>query len=309
MRSPHPHAAIRKIDARDARALPGVHAVLTLADLEPVMAQRRMLRHSNSGAPLERFWSFALADGETSYVGEAVALVVADDRYIAEDAVALVAVDYEVLPAVADCRKAVAPDAPAVRRELNSNTVAAYQVAYGDVDAAFQKAAHVLHDELWQHRGAAHPIEGRGLLAEWRDEAMTVWASTQKAHDLFQTLTVLLDLDESRLRVATPEVGGGFGPKLCVYSEDIAVAAAAKLIAPLDQMDRGPARAFHQCRPGARPILVARPRGRCRRPAARNSRAADPRARRLRAAGRQYPLQLRLHVERALSAARRWPWK
>jgi carbon-monoxide dehydrogenase large subunit len=230
VRSPHPHAAIRKIDARDARALPGVHAVLTLADLVPAMAQRRMLRHSNSGAPLERFWSFALADGETSYVGEAVALVVADDRYIAEDAVALVAVDYEVLPAVADCRKAIAPDAPAVRRELNSNTVAAYQVAYGDVDAEFQRAAHVVHEELWQHRGAAHPIEGRGLLAEWRDEAMTVWASTQKAHDLFQTLTALLDLDESRLRVATPEVGGGFGPKLCVYSEDIAVAAAAKLL-------------------------------------------------------------------------------
>ena len=68
------------------------------------------------------------------------------------------------------------------------------------------------HEELWQHRGAAHPIEGRGVLAEWRDGTMTVWASTQKAHDLFQSLTSLLGFDESRLRVATPDVGGGSGP-------------------------------------------------------------------------------------------------
>ena len=101
----------------------------------------------------------------------------------------------------------------------------------GDADAAFDKAAHVFHEELWQHRGAAHPIEGRGILARMRaTTCMTVWASTQKAHDLFQSLTALLDFDESRLRVATPDVGGGFGPKLCVYPEDIAVVAAAKLL-------------------------------------------------------------------------------
>jgi aerobic carbon-monoxide dehydrogenase large subunit len=230
VRSPYPHAAIRGIDADAARGLPGVHAVLTLDDLAPVLAKRRMLRHSNSGTPLDRYWSFALADGEVSYVGEAIALILADNRYLAEDAAALVAVDYDVLPAAADCRKAAAPDAPAVRRELNSNIAATYKVAYGDVDAAFRKAAHVFHAELWQHRGAAHPIEGRGLVAEWREDAVTVWASTQKAHDLFQSLTALLGFDESRLRVATPDVGGGFGPKLCVYPEDIAVVAAAKLL-------------------------------------------------------------------------------
>jgi carbon-monoxide dehydrogenase large subunit len=230
VRSPHPHAAICGIDARAALALPGVHAVLTLDDLAPVLAQRRMLRHSNSGTPLERYWSFALADGEVSYVGEAVALVLADNRYLAEDAAGLVAVDYDVLAAVSDCRRAVDPAAPAVRRELNSNVAAAYKVAYGDADAAFAKAAHVFHTDLWQHRGAAHPIEGRGILADWRDGAMAVWASTQKAHDLFQSLTALLDFDESRLRVVTPDVGGGFGPKLCVYPEDIAVVAASKLV-------------------------------------------------------------------------------
>src|SRR5262245_34733184 len=125
VRSPHPHAAIRKIDKSDALALPGVHAVLTLDDLAPVLAKRRMLRHSNSGTPLDRFWSFALADRETAYVGEAVAIVLADSRYRAEDAAAQVAVDYDVLPAAADCRKAVQAGAAGVRGGGRSTTAAA----------------------------------------------------------------------------------------------------------------------------------------------------------------------------------------
>src|SRR6185295_12565015 len=185
VRSPHPHAAIHGVDKSAALALPGVHAVLTLDDVAPVMAKRRMMRHSNSGTPLDRMWCFALADGEVSYVGEPVAIVIADSRYIAEDAAALVDVDYDLLPAVSDCRKAIAPGAPAVRRELNSNTVATYKVNFGDPDGAFAKAAHVFHTDLWQHRGAGHPIEGRGILAEFHrgTEGMTVSASTQKAHD------------------------------------------------------------------------------------------------------------------------------
>jgi aerobic carbon-monoxide dehydrogenase large subunit len=232
VRSPHAHALIRGISKTAAMAVPGVHAVLTLDDLAPVLAKRRMMRHSNSGTPLDHMWSFALADGEVSYVGETVAIVIAADRYVAEDAVALVEVDYELLPPVADCRKACAAGSPTVRHELKSNVVATYKVNFGDVDTAFGKAAHVFHENLWQHRGAGHPIEGRGILAEFRpgDDSLTVWASTQKSHDLFQTLTSLLDLEESRLRVIAPDIGGGFGPKLCVYSEDIAVVAAARLM-------------------------------------------------------------------------------
>jgi carbon-monoxide dehydrogenase large subunit len=209
-----------------------VHAVLTLDDLVPALAKRRMLRHSNSGTPLERVWPFALADGEVSYVGETVALVVAGDRYLAEDAAALVGVDYETVTAAADCRAAARPGAPAVRRELKSNVITSYKVGFGDADAAFARAAHVFHEDFWQHRGAGHSIEGRGILVEFRraDDSLTVFASTQKAHDLRQSLAVLLDLDESRLRVAAPDIGGGFGPKLCVYPEDVAVVAAAKLI-------------------------------------------------------------------------------
>jgi len=232
VRSPHPHALVRGIAKGVALAMPGVHAVLALDDLMPVLARRRMLRHSNSGTPLEKLWPFALADGETSYVGEAVAVVIADDRYVAEDAASLVAVDYEVLAAAADCRKAVEPSAPPVRRELASNVVSAYKVAYGDAEAAFRQAPHVFGEQLWQHRGSAHPIEARAILAEFRsvDGGIEVWASTQKSHDLYHALNAALDFDPGRLRVAAPDIGGGFGPKLCVYPEDVAVVAAAKLL-------------------------------------------------------------------------------
>ena len=229
VRSPHPHALIRGIDKSAALALSSVHAVLNLDDIAEVMLKRRMVRHSNSGMPLEKAWLFALADGEVSYVGEPVALVVADDRYIAEDAAALVAVDYDIQPFVADVRKAA--NSPPIRRELSTNVITNYKVGFGDTDAAFKNAAHIFHQDLWQHRGGAHSIETRGLIAERRgvDGGITVHASTQKAHDLQQQLMSLMDFDES-LRVVTPDVGGGFGAKLCVYSEDVAVVAAAKLL-------------------------------------------------------------------------------
>jgi len=228
VRSAQPHALIRGVDAKAARSMPGVVAVLTLDDLGPVLKQRRMIRTSNSGTKLDQSWLFALADGEVSFVGEPIAIVVADNRYLAEDAAALVVIDYEPLPAATDCRTAAS--APPVRRELRSNEVIAYKVGYGDTEAAFAKAVHVLHEDLWLHRGAGHSMEGRGLLAEISDRETVVWASTQKPHDLRYAFADYIALEESRLRVATPDVGGGFGPKLCVYPEDVAVVAAATLL-------------------------------------------------------------------------------
>jgi aerobic carbon-monoxide dehydrogenase large subunit len=227
VRSPHPHALIRGIDAGAARAKPGVVAVLSLDDLAPVLKQRRMMRTSNSGTGLDHSWPFALADGEVSFVGEPVAIVVADDRYAAEDAAAIVMVDYELLPAATDCR---IERASPVRRELKTNHVITYKVGYGDAETAFAKAAHVLHEDLWIHRGAAHSMEGRGIVVQISGRETQVWASTQKAHDLRNALADYIDLDETRLRVATPDVGGGFGPKLCVYPEDVATVAAATLL-------------------------------------------------------------------------------
>jgi carbon-monoxide dehydrogenase large subunit len=233
LRSPHAHALIKSIESAAARALDGVHAVLTLDDLTPVLAKRRMVREpAQGGKPRDSLWPYALSAGEVAFVGEPVAMVVARNRYVAEDAAALIDVDYEILPAVVDPRDAALAGARPVRRDLSSNVIATHRVTYGDSDAAFRTAKHIYREELFQHRGSGHPIETRGLVAQYEPASggVTVWASTQKAHDLYQNLCSNLRIDENRLRVATPDVGGGFGPKLCVYPEDVAVTAAAKLL-------------------------------------------------------------------------------
>ena len=303
---------IRGIDARDARALPGVHAVLTLDDLAPVMTQRRMLRHSNSGTPLDRLWSFALADGEVSYVGETVAIVVAD-RPLRRRGRGRAGRGR--LRRAARGRRLPQGRRRRARRRCAASSTATSSPPSRSTMATPKRPSPRPRTSSTRSSGsiAAAPI--RSKAAAWSpnaaatDGSMTVWASTQKAHDLFQSLTALLGFDESRLRVATPDVGGGFGPKLCVYPEDIAVVAAAKLLRALDQMDRGPARAFHQRRPGARSVLVARHRGRRRRQASRRARPAHPRPRRLCAAGREHSLQFGLDDERALSCCRRCRWR
>ncbi|HUZ75625.1 MAG TPA: xanthine dehydrogenase family protein molybdopterin-binding subunit [Stellaceae bacterium] len=229
VRSPHAHALVRGIDAAAARRLAGVHAVLTLDDLRPVLAQERLPRNPRATRQPEGSTPFVLAASEVAFVGEAVALVAARSRAVAEDAAALVAVAYDVLPAVADCRAAIAADAKRARRDTESNVLARFNVAFGDIDAAFRGAHEVVDCELFQHRGGGHPIEGRGIAVEWRhtERALSVWSSTQLAHELFQAIADTLGLDENRLRVATPDVGGGFGPKYCVYPEEVAAAAAS----------------------------------------------------------------------------------
>ena len=280
--------------------MPGVVAVLALDDLAPVLRQRRMMRVSNSGTKLDQSWPFALADGEVSFVGEPVAIVVASDRYIAEDATALVAVDYDVLPAAIDCR---VERAPPVRRELATNRVIAYKVAYGDSDAAFAKAAHVVHEDLWVHRGAAHSMEGRGILVQISDRETQVWASTQKAHDLKNALADYIDLDESRLRVATPDVGGGFGPKLCVYPEDVATVAAATLLRRSVKWIEDRREHFTNAAQERDQYWGIEIAADADGTDARHPRPADPRHRRLRAARRQHPVQFRDHADRPLYGA------
>ena len=141
VRSPHAHAAIRGIDKSAALALPGVKAVLTLDDLRPWLAQRAARRRAAQPSYRQERNRPALAGDETVHVGEPVAIVVADDRYIAEDAVALVAVDYEPLPAVVDCRAALEPGAPRVHRDAPHNLLAEFAMGYGDVDARVRRRA------------------------------------------------------------------------------------------------------------------------------------------------------------------------
>ena len=165
------------------------------------MTTRRMMRHSNSGTMLDLARPFALADKEVSYVGEPVAIVIADDRYIAEDGASLVNVEYELLTPVVDCLSSSDATSPRVRAELASNVLASYRIGYGDIEKSFSGAVNIFVDEIRQHRGGAHPIECRGILVEYRnsDGSICVFASTQKAHDLKNAIASLLGLNDSRV--------------------------------------------------------------------------------------------------------------
>ena len=229
VRSPHAHALIRSIDAAAARQ---IATVFTATELAQAGVRLRMPLGFPSATLPENITPFVLAPREACFVGEAVAMVVAGSRYLAEDAAAAVEVDYEPLPAVAHLDAALAPGAPKVRREAHSNVLTQFRIAYGDAAGAFAHAAHIFRERLDQHRGAAHPIEGRGIVARYEpgEERLTVWSSTQMSHDLWMTLAQLLGMPEDRIRVAAPDVGGGFGAKFLVYPEEIAVAAAARIL-------------------------------------------------------------------------------
>src|SRR5262249_44015146 len=232
VRSPHAHAEIRGIDTRPARALPGVHAVLTLADIKPLLAQERLPLQFRTAQLPPDITPVALAKDEVAFVGEAVAVAIADTRYIAEDAAALIAVDYAPLPAVSDCRQALAPGAPRAHRARPSNLLIEFRQQYGDVDGAFARAPHRAGVDLKQHRGGAHSIEGRGAVASYdvNEDRLTLWSSTQLAHEVRAFLMRLLRRDENQLRVVAPDVGGGFGTKFVMYPEEVTLCAACLLL-------------------------------------------------------------------------------
>jgi aerobic carbon-monoxide dehydrogenase large subunit len=232
VRSPHAHAAIQGINSVCARQLPGVHAVFTLSDLSPHLSQERIPLQFRSTELPPNITPFVLAKDEVAFVGEAVAVVIADSRYIAEDAAALVQVQYDPLPVVADCRRALEPDAPIAHSNKTSNLLLEFRQAYGDIDAAFACASRHLTINLQQHRGCAHPIEGRGAFATYDENAdrLTVWSSTQLVHEARAFLMQLLRRDENQIRVVAPDVGGGFGAKFVLYSEEVTIAVSSLLL-------------------------------------------------------------------------------
>ena len=232
VRSPHPHALIQGIDTAKALELPGVHAVYSHAALASVLASDSIPQDRGGMNFPDTTWPVVLPKDETCFVGEVVAMAVADSRYVAEDAVALVEVEYDPLPVAADCRDAAAPGAPKVHRKADDNIVTEIRTEYGDCAAAFAKADHVFPISLKQHRGAAHSIEGRGIVARYSavGDELTVWASAQTPHKLRNGLMELFGVDESGVRVIVPDVGGAFGGKNVIYQEDIMVAVAARLL-------------------------------------------------------------------------------
>lgn len=229
VRSPHAHAAFTRIDVAAARRLPGVVDVLTLADLRPMLAAERLAVGLPSAGIRLKVDRPILAIDEVTYVGEPVAVVIAESRAVAEDAADLVMVDYTALPAVANCRDALRPGSPTVHRDLSHNCIAEIQFAYGDADAAFATAPHVVTGSYSLHRGGAHPIEGRGVLAglDRLSGELRVWSSTQTPPALKKLLCEILRREEDTVRVQVPDVGGAFGPKLVTYPEEIVVAASA----------------------------------------------------------------------------------
>lgn len=228
VRSPHAHALVKNIDGAAARRLPGVHAVLTLTDILPYLSSERLpLQFRAKDLPPD-ITPFALVKDEVAFVGEAVAIVIADSRYIAEDAASLVEVEYDPLPVVCDCRQGFIQGGPTARRGKASNVISEFRQAYGDIGASFARGSRTLRLKLKQHRGVAHPIEGRGVLAtyEENEDVLTVWSSTQLAHEARGALMEMLRRDENQVRVVAPDVGGGFGSKYIIYSEEIVVPVA-----------------------------------------------------------------------------------
>ncbi|MGB6893425.1 MAG: xanthine dehydrogenase family protein molybdopterin-binding subunit [Xanthobacteraceae bacterium] len=229
VRSPYAHALIRGIDSTAAMAMPGVHAVLTADDLpEPMRRMPIPMLTPNPAIATPRTQT-ALAREEACYVGQPIAVVIADSRYIAEDAAAAIVVDYDVLAAAGDCRAAIQDDGPRAHRDLASNVIARFPLAYGDVDAAFANAAHVFEEVLWQHRGGGMALETRAVLATHDPVAdvLTVWSGTQTPHLGRGTLADLLDRNLESIRMIAPDVGGGFGPKAIFYPEEAVIPAAA----------------------------------------------------------------------------------
>ena len=228
LRSTHAHARILSVDAGAARALPGVHLVLTARDLgdklepSPLLVPHDALTEPRTQLPL--------ALDEVRYVGEAVAMVVADDRYIAEDALDLIDVDYEPLPVVHSLGVAAAAGGPLVHADVPGNLAAHLAQTVGDPDSVFAQAPHIVREKMVMDRGAAMPMECRGVLARWDEHEgmLTCWISTQGPIPIRNGLAAIFQLPEHKVRVIAPDVGGGFGTKIMMfYPEEVLAPFAA----------------------------------------------------------------------------------
>ena len=226
VRSPYPHAVIRGIDATECRADPRCVAVLTADDFDD-LPELQCIDAEETTRP---FLQPVLARGKVRYVGEPVAVVVAEDRYDAEDLMPLVRVDYEPLPAVVDPERALEPGAPIVHE--GTNLVDTLHYATGDAAGALERAPHVLRERLQTQRHAGMPMETRGVIASWEDRtsAITLWSSTQVPNGVKRSLQAALGLPENGVRVIAPDLGGGFGVKLQIYPEEIVICRLAQRI-------------------------------------------------------------------------------
>jgi carbon-monoxide dehydrogenase large subunit len=215
LRSPHGHARIRGIDTSRARKAPGVVAVYTAAETEAALQCIPCAwLLPNAGLKVSPY--FALATDTVRYVGDAVAVVVAESDYQAYDALELIDVDYEALPAVTNPQKAAASEAPQLHKDIPNNLAFHWTVAGGDIDAAFSSAGVVVRDRIIQQRLIPTAMETRGAVAQFTPATgeLTLWNTTQNPHIVRFIMSLVTGVPEDRLRVVAPEVGGGFGSKI-----------------------------------------------------------------------------------------------
>src|SRR5438093_871329 len=237
-RSPHAHARIDKIHTTAAAAAPGVARVFTFADLDRWMKPLPLFGAAPAGlAGVVKFDvrqapQWALCRERARYVGEIVAMVLAESRTAAEDAVDLIEVDWEPLPPVVDMVRAGEPGGPLVHAEWGTNVGVGFSHSIGDADAAFARADVTVSETFHIQRYVGMPLEGRGVVAAWdrRDGTLTTWNSTQVSHFVQQGLTTALGLPPHKIRVIAPDLGGGFGTKASGYPEDALVPIAAMAV-------------------------------------------------------------------------------
>jgi 2-furoyl-CoA dehydrogenase large subunit len=224
LRSPYPHAIIKSVDVSDALKISGVRGVLTGEDVG------RMSRPFPQAVdePIEYY---CIAVDRARYVGEGVAVVVAEDRYIAEDALQAIRVDYEALPAVVDVEKAIEDGAPILHPKVKSNVINHRDLRYGDPDAAFAQADVVVGDKLFFPKYSSTPMETFAVIAEYEpiEDIITIWSNFQGPFTMHPVSVAALKILENRLRfIVPPDIGGAFGIKSSMFPQMVMTALAAK---------------------------------------------------------------------------------
>jgi carbon-monoxide dehydrogenase large subunit len=226
LRSTHAHARLGKVDLSRVQKRPGVAAAYAADDLGDYWKPGPLLVPPPpvEGTIFNQRTQVPLARGKVRHVGEPVAMVVAESRYVAEDALVHISVEYQPLPAVTDLERARGPGSAQVHDDVTGNVAAHVHQRKGDYEAARQAAALVLRRRFRYDRGCSAPIETRGVVADWdaKAERLTVWDTTQAPVVVRDGLAAMLELSERQVRVVAPFIGGGFGPKIMMfYPEEV----------------------------------------------------------------------------------------
>jgi len=233
LRSPYAHARIKEIDTGPAASCPGVVAVLLRSDFEPVI--HSFLRVNGAANLAFNPPQFPIAGDEVVFQGEPVGVVVAENRYAADDAANSIQIDYEPLPCAIDVLRAADSESPRVHESSPTNTawdVPLKDVRGGNIDLAFGEADVIVRERIVQQRVFPLPMEGRVVVAEYQrfDNQLTLWTSCQAPYFVKRALAEALGLTEARVRVISNDVGGGFGAKIRPYPEDYLAAGTSKLV-------------------------------------------------------------------------------